>query len=76
MPKLEGKVAIITGGAGGIGRAAGKLFVEEGAHVILVDLDESELQGALESIGDENATYVVADRTKPNEDQKFVNEAV
>jgi len=56
MPKLEGKVAIITGGAGGIGRAAGKLFVEEGAHVILVDLDESELQDALESIGDENAT--------------------
>ena len=76
MPKLEGKVAIITGGAGGIGRAAGKLFVEEGAHVILVDLDESELQGALESIGDENATYVVADTTQPDEVQKFVNEAV
>ena len=76
MPKLEGKVAIITGGAGGIGRAAGKLFVEEGAHVILVDLDESELQGVLESIGDENATYVVADTTQPDEVQKFVNEAV
>ena len=76
MPKLEGKVAIITGGAGGIGRAAGKLFVEEGAHVILVDLDESELQGVLESIGDEYATYVVADTTQPDEVQKFVIDAV
>ena len=76
MPRLEGKVAIITGGAGGIGRAAGKLFAQEGAHVVLVDLDESALQDAEQSIADENISYVVADTTQPDQVQRFVNAAV
>ena len=76
MPRLTDKVAIITGGAGGIGRAAGKLFAEEGAHVILVDLNESALQDAVQSIGDENVSYFVADTTQPDQVQRFVNAAV
>ena len=76
MPRLQNKVAIITGGAGGIGKAAGKLFVEEGAHVILVDLQEQELREAVRSIGDENASYFVADTTQPDQVQGFVNAAV
>ena len=35
MGKLDGRVAIITGGSGGIGRAAAKRFVDEGANVLL-----------------------------------------
>ena len=76
MLRLADKTAIITGGAGGIGRATGKLFAEEGAHVILVDLDESGLQDVVQSIADENVSYVVADTTQPDQVQRFVNAAV
>ena len=41
--RLEGRTAIITGGAGGIGAATGQLFCEEGARVALVDLEASPL---------------------------------
>jgi NAD(P)-dependent dehydrogenase (short-subunit alcohol dehydrogenase family) len=37
--ELTGKVAIVTGGAGGLGRAAVELFVEEGARVVIADVD-------------------------------------
>jgi NAD(P)-dependent dehydrogenase (short-subunit alcohol dehydrogenase family) len=44
MKKLDNKVAIITGGAGGIGKATALEFLNEGSDVLLFDLNESDLK--------------------------------
>ena len=72
MGRLEGKVAIITGGAGGIGKAAGQRFVEEGADVLLVDLDEASLAQACSEIGSNKVSYFVADVTKQEDNLAMV----
>ena len=76
MSRLEGKVAVITGAAGGIGRAAAKLFVDEGARVALVDLDEGALREVAGSIGEDRASYTAADVTQPDQTQAYINAAV
>ncbi len=76
MARLEGKVAVITGATGGIGSAAARLFAEEGARVALVDLDEAALQETVRSIGEDNASYTVADVTQPEQTQAYINAAV
>ena len=72
MKKLEDKVAIITGGAGGIGRAAAKLYCDEGAKVMLVDIDEVALKALVAEIGAANADYMVADVGDQLETEAYV----
>ena len=76
MARLEGKVAVITGATGGIGSAAARMFVEEGARVALVDLDEAALRETVRSIGEDKASYTVADVTQPEQTQAYINAAV
>jgi NAD(P)-dependent dehydrogenase (short-subunit alcohol dehydrogenase family) len=76
MARLAEKVAIITGGAGGIGQAAGALFAAEGAYVLLVDLNEKALQEAVASIGSKHISYTVADVTHPDQVGQYVSTAV
>jgi NAD(P)-dependent dehydrogenase (short-subunit alcohol dehydrogenase family) len=64
MDRLLGKVAVITGGAGGIGRAAGALFAAEGASVLLVDVGEEALRDAVREIGSNRVSYFVGDVTR------------
>jgi NAD(P)-dependent dehydrogenase (short-subunit alcohol dehydrogenase family) len=72
MPgRLEGKVAVVTGGAGGIGRETARRFAEEDARVCIVDLAEEPGQ---ETASEIDGIYVHADVTDPEDVQRMYDE--
>jgi NAD(P)-dependent dehydrogenase (short-subunit alcohol dehydrogenase family) len=66
--QMQGKICVITGGAGSIGVAAAKLLLAEGAKVMLVDLEESALRNATAAVGSGDAVaWTRADVTRSEE---------
>ena len=70
---LEGKTAVVTGGASGIGLACSRALAAEGATVVLADLDEEAVASAALELG---GYAVAADVAKPEHARRIVEEAV
>lgn len=73
MNVLDGKTAIITGAARGIGKAIARLFKDEGANLLLVDLDETELKKTAELL---DAEFAIADVSKFEDAEAAVRTAI
>jgi NAD(P)-dependent dehydrogenase (short-subunit alcohol dehydrogenase family) len=75
---LEGKVALVTGGGGGIGEATARLYWEEGARVMIVDLDGDAARKAADGIdpGGDRIGAIAADLTNESEAERAVRETV
>ncbi|MBI2803243.1 MAG: SDR family oxidoreductase [Gammaproteobacteria bacterium] len=76
MARLTGKIAIITGGAAGIGLATARLFKAEGAKVLLVDVQQDALAAAVAELGESHASAVVADVSDPPQVNAYVKAAL
>jgi 3-oxoacyl-[acyl-carrier protein] reductase len=73
---LDGKVAIVTGGSGGIGLACARAFIAEGARVVLGDLHADATTTAAAALGADVAAAVAADVAQPDDAQRLVDTAL
>jgi NAD(P)-dependent dehydrogenase (short-subunit alcohol dehydrogenase family) len=73
--RLDGKVALITGGGSGMGKVASELFSSEGAEVVLTDVNDEAGEATAAAIGD-SARYVHADVSKERDAEAMVAAAV
>ncbi|KAK8712042.1 hypothetical protein V6N13_147294 [Hibiscus sabdariffa] len=77
LKRLEGKVALITGGASGIGESTAKLFVQHGAKVVIADIQDDLGTSICEHLGgNETISYVHCDVTSDSDVRDAVDLAV
>jgi NAD(P)-dependent dehydrogenase (short-subunit alcohol dehydrogenase family) len=76
MPALQNRVCIITGGAGSVGLASARLFLDEGAKVMLVDLREADLAKALTRLDSKNAASFAADVAQADRVKAYIDATV
>ena len=75
MAELDGKVAVITGGASGIGEATVRLFIEEGARVVIADMQRERGEALAKTFGDA-ATFVACEVRQEDQVKAAVDAAV
>lgn len=75
MKQLENKVALVTGGASGIGKAVVELFVREGAKVVIADLNETAGAILAKDLG-ANTIFVKANAASPEDNERLVDKAL
>ncbi len=76
LQDISGQVVVITGATSGIGAAAARQFVAEGAKVVLNARNKERLAGMVAELGEENALAVAGDTADPNVCREVVKQAV
>ncbi len=76
MPLLQDKVCVVTGGAGSLGLASARLFLSEGAKVMLVDLSEADLTRAASGLTSPNVDWTAADVSDAAATKAYVERTV
>jgi NAD(P)-dependent dehydrogenase (short-subunit alcohol dehydrogenase family) len=75
--QMQGKVCVVTGGAGSIGAASAKLLLQEGAKLMLTDLQEAALKKTAAAIGGgDNVAWCAADVTKSDQVKNAISSTV
>lgn len=75
MAELDGKVAVVTGGASGIGEATVRQFVEEGAKVVIADMQQERGQNLVDELGDA-AVFVAVEVRQEEQIKAAIDTAV
>ncbi|XP_057956579.1 borneol dehydrogenase, mitochondrial-like [Malania oleifera] len=74
--RLQGKVALITGGARGIGEATARLFTKHGARVVIADVEDDLARSVCRDLPPDSSTFVHCDVTDETQVENAVNSAV
>jgi NAD(P)-dependent dehydrogenase (short-subunit alcohol dehydrogenase family) len=75
MTRLANKVVVLTGAGSGIGLAAVELFARQGAKLMLAGRNEAALAAAVRVAGEDNASYLVTDVSKPEDNERLIGTA-